>query len=570
MADKDVHIIYNPQGPHSDYIGLYDLVLRPKSETSKTAVSKEGYRKSAKEYYEGLDEWSEAFEADYRELTKQLEGDTVLSLGCGSGRIEKRLSSIYKIEGVDNNETALKMCENKKLKAKNVDLEKGKLPYEDNSFDNVIGAYVLEHLDNVQDIIKEARRVAKRRVVFIVSLGERQDVTHKHIFKNRLDFRKQALSSLNIPDKKLKLKKVSNGDNNTIMLVLKAEQTAVTKAALKPFDIAKNPKDEGNIDYKVDDAGKAILQLHIMGIEEEKLDALKKVSKETVKARTNPTKLKALLKGAIGEQGCHIDLRMVRKGDDYFEGGEIMLGNLTGLDKLKKLDEDGKLRFGWKTPHIEEPTAETIRGPVSWMEAGKNGIEIFPPGEAGATSQKYGAMLILDEFAFEMTQADEHAKKFVFSGCKMIEDGTYLTAYVPVAEGERVWMISRLKAEEQKFEKYVPIFVQKADEQIVCGIVYEPNEEDVQGDTATAAEIQKAAYQFMEDVQVFKINHKGKHIKAKVLESYIAPQDLVIAGQKIKKGSWLLTTRILDKKIWEDIKSGELMGYSMAGYAMAG
>jgi len=169
-----------------------------------------------------------------------------------------------------------------------------------------------------------------------------------------------------------------------------------------------------------------------------------------------------------------------------------------------------------------------------------------------------------------MTQADEHAKKIELSNCSMLKDGICLIAYVPVGDNERVWLISKLKAaEQQKFEKYIPIFIHKAEEQIVCGIVYEPNEEDAQGDMATAEEIRKAAYQFMEDVQAFKINHKGKNIKAKVLESYIAPGNLTIAGQKIKKGSWLLTTRILDKAIWDDIKSGDLTGYSMAGYAMA-
>lgn len=333
--------------------------------------------------------------------------------------------------------------------------------------------------------------------------------------------------------------------------------------------VLQKKKEEGNIDYKVDETGKGILQIHIMGIEENKIEGLKKASKQILGARHSALKLKMVLKQTIGEQGAHLDLRLVRKGDDYFEGGEIMLGNFTGLDKLKKLEEGDKLRFGWKTPHTEEPKAETIKGPLDWMSIGKKSIDIIPPGEAGAFSNTYSAILLLDEFDFKMTQADEHAKKLELKGCKLLIDGTYLVAYVPVTEG-RVWMISKLnKVEEQKkFEKFVPVFpISKGDEHIVCGIVYEPNIEDVQGDEASEIEIRKAAYQFMEDVQAFKINHKGKEIGAKVLESYIAPQDFVIAGQSIKKGSWLLTTRILDKKVWDSIKSGELTGYSMAGYA---
>ena len=42
-----------------------------------------------------------------------------------------------------------------------------------------------------------------------------------------------------------------------------------------------------------------------------------------------------------------------------------------------------------------------------------------------------------------------------------------------------------------------------------------------------------------------------------------------IGKKKIKKGSWVLVTRVLDDNVWEDIKSGKLTGYSMAGYARA-
>jgi len=887
LSKKDKEFVYSARGPHSTHIPLFDLVLRAKRETQTIEVE-ENYAKS--DYYDGLDTWTPDFEADYRELTKHLMGDTVLSLGCGTGRLEKRLASIYQVEGIDNNDTALRMCREKNLTVQKVDLEKGTLPYGDNAFDNVIAVHVLEHLENTKSVIDEALRVAKRRAVFIVPLGSRQDVTHKQTFQDMEDFRKQVVSGLSLPGKKIKLHKVRNGDN-TAVLVLKATGRGVSKKGLKPFgrytppkpemanlteafkfedisgwiqsrwpvaveeklngfrciaeksgekfriwtegkkdrteafapltevlsqvkedfildfnvgidkagkplpriklmtlmadrpeleedeqikatcfdlpyfgdDIHEKPlkerrekldafydrylksspafalthfvtagnrqkleaafeklselpqsegvviksldsawdtdgsaedwskikleaeikvivfdrnatkvkdgstynyhcgvllgdadytntitykdniyvdfgntyntkikaepgdiltvgveeiipdedkkrlqwlgprvldvdkdrkepyyakqvvdiarrghvlqkaKESANIDYEVGDTGKGVLQLHIMGIEPERIDDLKRVAKEAYASRHNYRKLRMLLKGAIGEQAAHLDLRLARDGDTYFEGGEIMIGNLTGLGKLDNfLDKPNtKLRFGWKTPHAEEPTAETIRGPVSWMEAGTRRLEIFEPGEVGAFANTYGAMLALDEFDFTMVQADEHAKKIEFAGGKLLKDGIYLFAYVPVDQG-RVWMISRLPPNEQKFEKFVPVFVQKAEEQIVCGIVYEPDEVDAQGDTADAEEIRKAAYQFMEEVQAFKVNHEGRPVKARVLESYVAPDDLTIAGHRVKKGSWLLTTRILDKNVWEDIKSGKLTGYSMAGYAMAG
>lgn len=126
--------------------------------------------------------------------------------------------------------------------------------------------------------------------------------------------------------------------------------------------------------------------------------------------------------------------------------------------------------------------------------------------------------------------------------------------------------------EGKRFEKLVSVYpIDKADkeEHIVCGVVYEPDVVDAQGDKANEVEIRKAAYQFMEEVQTFKVNHEGKKVKVKVLESYVAPVDFTVAKKPIKKGSWVLTVRVLDKKIWDAVKSGELTGFSMAGYAKA-
>lgn len=126
-----------------------------------------------------------------------------------------------------------------------------------------------------------------------------------------------------------------------------------------------------------------------------------------------------------------------------------------------------------------------------------------------------------------------------------------------------------LSKKEKEIEKFISVYpIDKADEEhIVCGVVYEPDVEDAQGDKANEVEIRKAAYQFMEQSQSFKVMHKGKEVKVKVLESYVAPENFTIAKQAIKKGSWILTVRVLNKKIWNAVKEGELTGFSMAGYA---
>jgi len=135
----------------------------------------------------------------------------------------------------------------------------------------------------------------------------------------------------------------------------------------------------------------------------------------------------------------------------------------------------------------------------------------------------------------------------------------------PVSKIEKVEIKNNEGEEIKKDIELVPI--EKGDEQIVYGIVYEPDTEDAQGDQASAEEIKKAAYDFMENVQTFKVMHKGKKVKVKILENYIAPVDFTINKREVRKGSWVLVTRVLDKKLWQDIKAGNLTGYSMAGYA---
>lgn len=125
------------------------------------------------------------------------------------------------------------------------------------------------------------------------------------------------------------------------------------------------------------------------------------------------------------------------------------------------------------------------------------------------------------------------------------------------------------KLEKKQFDRPMSIVVKEDDEErVVCGIVYEPNETDAQGDTATAKEIRKAAHYYMEHSQQCKVNHRGKAIKSRVLESYIAPSDFSIGGRAIKKGTWMMTVRVLADDAWDLIKSGDLQGFSMAGYCL--
>ena len=55
--------------------------------------------------------------------------------------------------------------------------------------------------------------------------------------------------------------------------------------------------------------------------------------------------------------------------------------------------------------------------------------------------------------------------------------------------------------------------------------------------------------------------------EAAIVECYIMPQDGQIGDQKVRKGTWVLVTKIHDDKLWKKVKSGEIAGYSMGGKA---
>ena len=66
-------------------------------------------------------------------------------------------------------------------------LEK-KLPFKDNSFDEIIGNHILEHINNLNGLMKELNRISKKgaiikiRVPFYLSVGAFMDPTHKRFF----------------------------------------------------------------------------------------------------------------------------------------------------------------------------------------------------------------------------------------------------------------------------------------------------------------------------------------------------------------------------------------------------
>lgn len=101
--------------------------------------------------------------------------------------------------------------------------------------------------------------------------------------------------------------------------------------------------------------------------------------------------------------------------------------------------------------------------------------------------------------------------------------------------------------------------------QIVYMVVYEPGIVDTQGDASTPEEIEKMLHFFMEKYQEFNIEHKGTLRKVNLAEGFLAPCDLTIGREKVTKGTAVVALHILDKELWDDIKSGDINGCSIEG-----
>lgn len=126
-------------------------------------------------------------------------------------------------------------------------------------------------------------------------------------------------------------------------------------------------------------------------------------------------------------------------------------------------------------------------------------------------------------------------------------------------------------AKDQKQARDVTLLpVEKADEDrnIVFGVVLEPDSVDAQGDTIDPDEIERASHLWLARFQDRGLQHeKIVNSRVEIYESYIAPTDLTLGGQKVKKGTWLLMLHVLDKALWAEIKSGKFTGFSMGGFA---
>jgi len=97
--------------------------------------------------------------------------------------------------------------------------------------------------------------------------------------------------------------------------------------------------------------------------------------------------------------------------------------------------------------------------------------------------------------------------------------------------------------------------------QIVYGEVYAPNVPDSDGDFMDIETIRKAAHKFIQNNNTHNIDkqHENELTGSYVVESFIARK----GDPDFIEDAWVVGVHIPDPTLWDEIKKGEINGFSM-------
>jgi len=230
---------------------------------------------------------------------------------------------------------------------------------------------------------------------------------------------------------------------------------------------------------------------------------------------------------------------------------------------------------GTRLNHVElnlDPTKnDSLRAMVettgdrSLIGRGVKGSEVIKPGtKFNPTKNTPSTIERIDTGSCLVLEDSREFKKIEFFGKKLKGLWT-LKREEPEME---IWVMERSAGPGEKFEKeFIPILKVDYKKHVVYGVVLEPEVWDAQQDIVSVDEIEKAAHDFLAFYRKIDLRHHYLTEKCYPVESYVAPQDMELGGEKVKKGSWILGTKVTDKKIWKDIEDGVLTGFSIVGYA---
>jgi len=89
------------------------------------------------------------------------DGMKILDIGCGTGNVALQLSELINgsIIGVEISISMLKMAKERALTVVCTDVDNNPFPFANNSFDTVVGAYIIHQINYVRFLFSECYRI---------------------------------------------------------------------------------------------------------------------------------------------------------------------------------------------------------------------------------------------------------------------------------------------------------------------------------------------------------------------------------------------------------------------------
>jgi hypothetical protein len=108
------------------------------------------------------------------------------------------------------------------------------------------------------------------------------------------------------------------------------------------------------------------------------------------------------------------------------------------------------------------------------------------------------------------------------------------------------------------------IVIKSDDKRLVYGEVYAPLHVDTDDESMTREDIERAAHAFLSSGRVNKVDvqHNCKESGCTVVESFLARKN---DPDGFIEGSWVLGVKVSPDVLWQQVKAGELNGFSFFG-----
>lgn len=209
--------------------------------------------------------------------------------------------------------------------------------------------------------------------------------------------------------------------------------------------------------------------------------------------------------------------------------------------------------------------AETAFGKSIKQENGK--YVVYDGDKPIKTCPDY-ATAVMENAKVEIGKIVQEKLDEIAKQAKETADKTEITKTAESTAKSGTLTVTKAQDGSVNWELEFPITKLNDEKRLVGGIVYEPDTVDAQGDSASEAEIEKAAHNFLQESRTLGLMHKEEAgPRAKIVESYVAPCNMKINNQNIRKGTWVMVVKVHDNDLWEMVKSGKITGFSMGGRA---